>query len=99
MEILLEVLPIIAVLTVLTNIIVEVFKNLIPKLPSNLCAAIFGIVLTIVAFFIYVEVKGYEIVWYYVVAAVVIGFMVAYAAMFGYDKLKQLIEQFGNKKE
>ena len=34
-----------------------------------------------------------------VVAAVVMGFFVAYAAMFGFDKLKEAIAQMGAKKE
>lgn len=35
-----------------------------------------------------------------VAAAVVLGFMVAYAAMFGFDKLKEVIAQLDkNKKE
>lgn len=33
-----------------------------------------------------------------VVAAVVVGFMVAYAAMFGFDKLKEAIMQLEKKK-
>ena len=37
-------------------------------------------------------------VWYMVVAAVVVGFMVAYAAMFGFDKLKEAIMQLEKKK-
>lgn len=29
--------------------------------------------------------------WYIIVALVIIGFMVAYAAMFGFDKLKEIM--------
>lgn len=32
-------------------------------------------------------------VWYMVFAAVVLAFMVAYAAMFGFDKLKEALAQ------
>lgn len=34
-----------------------------------------------------------NIVWYMVFAAVVLAFMVAYAAMFGFDKLKEALGQ------
>ena len=34
-----------------------------------------------------------------VAAAIVVGFMVAYAAMFGFDKLKEVIMQMEKKKE
>lgn len=42
---------------------------------------------------------GLAVVWYMVVAAVVVGFMVAYAAMFGFDKLKEAIAQIEKKKD
>ena len=54
--------------------------------------------LTLVAFFAYCETQGVAIVWYMVVAAVVLGFFVAYAAMFGFDKLKEAIAQLDQKK-
>ena len=33
------------------------------------------------------------VMWYYAVGAVVLGFFVAYAAMFGFDKFKQAFEK------
>ena len=36
--------------------------------------------------------------WYIIVALIVGGFMVAYAAMFGFDKLKQVMD-WGGKVE
>ena len=54
--------------------------------------------LTLAAFFAYCEIKGVAIVWYTVVGAVVLGFFVAYAAMFGFDKLKEAIAQLDQKK-
>ena len=45
------------------------------------------------------EIKGVAIVWYTVVGAVVLGFFVAYAAMFGFDKLKEAIAQLDQGKE
>lgn len=35
--------------------------------------------------------------WYMVVAVVVLGFMVSYAEMFGYDKLMEAIGKTGKK--
>ena len=69
--------------TVLTNIIVEVLKRATwEKMPTNLLAIIVAMVLTLVAFFGYMAFMGYAVMWYYVAAAVVVGFAVAYAAMF-----------------
>ena len=45
------------------------------------------------AFFAYCSIKEIAVVWYMVFAAVVLAFMVAYAAMFGFDKLKEALAQ------
>lgn len=88
------VISIIGVLVVLTNIIVQVLKKLIwDRLPTNILAIIVSMVLTLVAFFAYCQIKAIAVVWYMVAAAVVLGFLVAYAAMFGFDKLKEVLTQ------
>ena len=55
-----------------------------------------AMVLTLAAFFAGCEILGVAIAWYMVAGAVVIGFFVAFAAMFGFDKLKQTLEQITN---
>ena len=42
---------------------------------------------------------GVAVTWYMVVAAVVMGVFVAYAAMFGFDKLRQTLEQLDSIKK
>lgn len=82
------IISIIGVLVVLTNIVVQVLKKVTwDKLPTN------ALVLTLGAFFAYCSIKGIAVVWYMVFAAVVLAFMVAYAAMFGFDKLKEALAQ------
>lgn len=97
MELALDITVIVAIigaLTVVTNIIVEVLKRATwEKMPTNLLAVIVAMVLTLVAFFGYMAYLGIAVMWYYVAAAVVVGFAVAYAAMFGFDKLKEAIQQ------
>lgn len=63
------------------------------KLPTNILAVIVSMVLTLVAFFAYCQICSIAIEWYMVVAAVVVGFLTSYAAMFGFDKLKESITQ------
>lgn len=90
------IISIIGVLVVLTNIVVQVLKKVTwDKLPilSNALAMIVSLVLTLGAFFAYCSIKGIAVVWYMVFAAVVLAFMVAYAAMFGFDKLKEALAQ------
>lgn len=93
------IITIIGVLVALTNVITEVVKKLTwDKMPTNVLAVVVGELLTVASGLAYFQVKDVDVVWYYVVALVVIGFMVAYAAMFGFDKLKEIMN-WGEKSE
>ena len=92
------IIAIIGVLVALTNVIVEVAKKATwDKLPANILALIVGEMLTIGAGIAYFQIKDIAIVWYMIAALVVAGFMVAYAAMFGFDKLREIMN-WGEKK-
>lgn len=91
------VLPVVLILMVITNIIVEVLKKLTwGKLPTNILAFSVAMVVTLLAFFAACQIMAMAVTWYMVVAAVVMGVFVAYAAMFGFDKLQQTLEQLKN---
>lgn len=86
-------LTIIGGLVVLVNILTQVLKGVTwDKLPTNIVALILSEALTLAAGAAYAQINGIHITWYLVVGAVVVGFMVAYAAMFGYDKLKEVLD-------
>ncbi len=92
------ILTIVGILVVLTNIVVQVLKKATwGKLPTNILAIIVSMVLTLVTFFAYCQINAIAVVWYMVVAAVVLGFLVSYAAMFGFDKLKEALTQIGKQ--
>jgi len=78
-------------LTILTNLIVEVVKKILRNVPANILAVCVSMVLTIISFCAYTDMKSIDVLWYHYVAAVVVGFLVAYAAMFGFDKLKETL--------
>lgn len=93
-------LPLVLVLMVVTNIIVEVLKKLTwDKVPTNLLAFIVAMAVTLLAFFAVCQITGMAVTWYMVVAAIVLGVFVAYAAMFGFDKLRQMLEQLDGIKK
>lgn len=93
------IVTLIGILVALTNVITEVVKKLTwDKMPTNVLAVVVGELLTVASGLAYFQVKGIDVVWYYVVALVVIGFMVAYAAMFGFDKLKEIMN-WGDENE
>lgn len=60
---------------------------------NELTGIVVSLVLTLVAFFAYVGYTGMTFAWFHVVAAVIVAFMVAYAAMFGFDKLKEALSK------
>lgn len=92
------ILSIVGVLVVLTNIIVQVVKKITwGKLPTNILATIVSMALTLVVFFAYCQINAITVMWYMVVAAVVLGFLVAYAAMFGFDKLKEALTELNKQ--
>lgn len=85
------------ILMVVTNIIVEVLKKATwDKIPTNILAIIVAMILTLAAFFAMCEIVHIVVAWYMIAAAVVLGFFIAFAAMFGFDKLAQTIEQIMN---
>ena len=86
------IIPVLGVLVALTNIIVQVMKKATwDKLPTNIVALLVAEVLTVSAGIAYCQIKAVSMTWYIVAALVVGGFMVAYAAMFGYDKLLEIM--------
>jgi len=67
------VLPVVLVLMVVTNIIVEVLKKLTwGKLPTNILAFAVAMIVTLLAFFAACQIMGVAVTWYMVVAAVAV---------------------------
>ena len=93
-----EILSVVGALMIIVNLITEIAKKLGLK-KTNLFVTILSEVLTLICFFAYVDIKQISIEWYFIVGAVFVGLAVAYAAMFGYDKLKQAILQIKEFKE
>lgn len=94
MEIISMILALVFGLMVVTNIITEVIKKLTwDKIPTNILVVIVSEFLTLAAGAAYAQIKDIAIVWYLVVAAIIVGIFVSYAAMFGFDKFRQVAEQ------
>lgn len=82
----------IGVLVALTNIVVEVLKKVTyDKLPTNIVAVIVAEILTLGFGIAYLQINAMNILWYMIAALIIGGIMVAYAAMFGFDKLKEIM--------
>ena len=83
----------VAILVFVTNIIVEVIKNIFPKLPTNLLAMIVAMIVTAMAAAVLLAYQEIAFIWYYVPMVLILGLFVAYAAMFGFDKFKEAFEK------
>ena len=81
-------LGIVFALVTVVQLITEVVKRLVPKVPTDLVVLVLSIALTVLSLIIYTSVMEISVMWYYAVGAVVLGIVVAYAAMFGFDKFK-----------
>ena len=92
-------LALVLALTLVTNIIVQVLKGLLyDMLPTNLLAFLVAAVVTVGAGFGLWSYYRFAITGWMIVALIALIFLVAFSAMFGYDKLVQLMEQAGGIK-
>ena len=89
----------IAVLVGLVNLLTEIAKKIInfkQAIHINIFVVILSVALTVAVFLAYWQIKQMQITWYLIMAFIVIGFLVAYGAMFGFDKLIKHIPDLKN---
>lgn len=86
----------VAVLAFLVNLVVELTKNAagIKKLPTSLYATLVSVVLSGAAYFVAIGILKAPFVWYEMLLSFIIGFPVAYVAMYGWEKLHELWNRF-----
>jgi len=94
-----EFLMVISVLAFIISIITQVIKKLpgVERIPAELLVICLSLVITLLTFFGYVTYTGRTVVWYEVVAAFICGFIVAFIAMFGWEKFHKLWSEFRHK--
>ena len=87
-------IAVIGALVVIVNLLTEVIKKSTwDKLPTNIVVVLLSEGLTLASGAAYAQINSVTVTWYIVVAAVVVGLLVAYGAMFGFDKLKEALAQ------
>lgn len=89
----------VGVLAFLVSVITQVTKEIgiFKRIHTSLQVTVLSVVLTVVAYFAYVSYSNIAIIWYMVVGAVICGFIVAFVAMFGWEKLYELYNRFKKK--
>ncbi|MEE0859653.1 MAG: hypothetical protein U0M12_09365 [Acutalibacteraceae bacterium] len=90
---------IVGILAFVVSVITQVTKEIgvLARIPTSLQVTVLSVVLTVVAYFAYTSYKSIYIEWYMIVGAIIGGFIVAFVAMFGWEKLTELYSKFKNK--
>ena len=102
---LLQLLPIILAviggLAFMVSLVTQVFKGVsfLAKIPTDILVLVLSIGITVAAFVAYMQYIQQAILWYMILAAIMAGFVVAFVAMFGWEKLSGLWKRFGRKIE
>lgn len=87
---------IISALAFVVNVIVEMTKDMgfLKKLPTNVYVVVLSVILTVVAYAVAGSILSIPFEWYAFILAAFAGFIVAYIAMFGWDKLQEVREKY-----
>lgn len=95
-----QLLTIIGILAFLVSLITQVFKGVsfLSKIPTDILVFVLSIGLTVVVFIAYMQYIKQAILWYMTLAAIIAGFIVAFVAMYGWEKFSELWKRF-NKEE
>lgn len=90
---------VIGALAFMVSIITQVFKGVgvLSKVPTDILVFVLSIGLTVIAFVAYMQYIQQIIVWYMIIAAIMAGFIVAFVAMYGWEKFSELWKRY--KKE
>ena len=91
---------IIGVLGFFVSLIVQLTKGFIPKkIPTDLFVMVISLIVTMFALVMFIQWKDIAAEWYYYVLGIFGSFVVAFLAMNGWSKLKELWSRFVNKTE
>lgn len=89
----------IGLLAFIVSVIIEVIKEIptLDKLPTDAVVLVLSFVVTQITYFAYVSIQGLPVIWYQVVGTFIGGFIVAFVAMFGWEKLSELWQRFNKE--
>lgn len=89
-------IAVIGVLAFIVSLMTQVFKGVgvLSKLPTDILVLVLSIGITVTAFMAYMQYIQQVIIWYMIIAAILAGFIVAFVAMYGWEKLSELWKRF-----
>ena len=86
------ILAVIGILAFLVSVVTQVFKGVgfLSMIPTDALVLVLSIGITVSAFVAYMQYIQMTILWYMILAAIMAGFIVAFVAMYGWEKLTEL---------
>ena len=86
------ILAVIGILAFLVSVVTQVFKGVrfLSMIPTDALVLVLSIGITVSAFVAYMQYIQMAILWYMILAAIMAGFIVAFVAMYGWEKLTDL---------
>lgn len=86
------ILAVIGILAFCVSVITQVFKGVgaLSRIPTDALVFVLSIGITVAAFVAYMQYIQMQILWYMILTAVMAGFIVAFVAMYGWEKLTEL---------
>lgn len=90
------ILAVIGALAFIVSVITQVFKGVgvLAKIPTDILVLVLSIGITVTAFVAYMQYIQQTIIWYMILAAILAGFLVAFVAMYGWEKFTELWSRF-----
>ena len=90
------ILAVIGALAFIVSVITQVFKGVgvLAKIPTDILVLVLSIGITVTAFVAYTQYIQQTIIWYMILAAILAGFLVAFVAMYGWEKFAELWSRF-----
>lgn len=90
------ILAVIGALAFMVSVITQVFKGVgvLVKIPTDILVFVLSIGMTVTAFVAYMQYIQQTILWYMILAAILAGFLVAFVAMYGWEKFAELWNRF-----
>ena len=90
------VLTIIGILATFVTIVTEFTKTwgFLDRIPTSLQVLAVSMLVSVLSVVIYVQMQKAEMMWYYIVGAIVLGWIVAYVSMYGWEKLTEMWGRF-----
>ena len=104
MEILIQnmtlIMGVIGVLAFVVSAITEVIKGVwvLNKVPTNIVVVVLSVGITVTAYVAYMAYIQQVILWYMILAAILAGLLVAFVAMYGWEKASNLWQRFVKSK-